>query len=296
MERMSPNQSGTTTTTATDRTSSTTTTETEPTTTTANKTTNHQPDVQVLDDDDPLLTTDCPSYIDAIRDLNAPRISSLLSPPKVDDGEGGGSESSSQNITIESIKGHSDEEDFDDDRSSVVTESSCSEYGDHGRSGGCYHEGLKSTANSLAIDAINCASDELQGSKGGVICVNSELRASTAGSLNSCPDRPRIGQQNNGYVMSEVARPRSSRNGTGARNGKELALINGQHSQVVPKGANGAAVMAQQSLSSATSPSGQTTAIFQDSTDITLGNKTFITGSLTIKQYIKDVNPQGASK
>lgn len=301
MGRMSPNQSGTTTKLASesDPSSSTVNPQTEPQSTPAHKATNHHPNVVV--DVDPLLSTDCPSYSDAVRGLTAPRISGFLSPPqrKVDENEGGGSESSSQNITIESIKGHSDEEeeDFDDDdRSSVLTESSCSEYGDQRDGGGRYHEGLKSTANSLAIEAINCASDELQTSKSGVICVNSELRASTAGSLNGGSEllAARAGQQNNGYVMSEIARPRSSRNGI-AGSGKELAL-NGQHTQIVPSATN--SVAHQSSVSSATSPSGQTTAIFNDSTDITLGNKTFITGSLTIKQYIKDTsaNNQSASK
>lgn len=165
------------------------------------------------------------------------------------------------------------EEDFDDDNSSVITESS--EDGDHRE--GTFDSGLRDSADILAVNAINCASDELHNSSSGVICVNSRLNkpASNGGKLTK-PLSSAIDRVNNGYVMSEVGKP--SRLREPIANGKELVLKDNDNSQVVP----------QQSLITATPSGQQTTAIFNDSTDITLGNKTFITGSLTIKQYIKD--------
>lgn len=213
--------------------------------------------------DDPMLTTDCPSYGAAMN--NIPKIF----PPRKEDHEGSDASTPSQKITIESIKGNSDDE-FEDDRSSVVTESSLSDRDEHVE--GNFHEGLKRSANTLAVDAINCASDELQGNGNNVICVKSELRPDR--SSNGAPSLPTNGGVNNGYVMSEVGKP--SRRRDMKRNGKELVLSE-PGGEIVP------------STATTMSPLGQqTTAIFNESTDITLGNKTFITGSLTIKQYIKD--------
>lgn len=251
--------------------------------------------------DDPLLTTDCPSYADAMHRppsvldkqgrLFLPKPPTTSPPSEDNDGSENGS-TPSQKITIESIKeGHSDgydDDDSEDDRSSVVTESSVSEYGDHVEG----NERLRRTADTLAVDAINCASDELQCSnKGGVICVNSELGATRAngksnggagagaGPLAVMPQ----GGVNNGYLMSEVGKPSRSRESEKKlRNGKEL-MVKDPNVDMVPMSSTTVAT------ATTTSPSGQqTTAIFNDSTDITVGNKTFITGSLTIKQYIKE--------
>ena len=207
-----------------------------------------------IGDDDPHLTTDCPcpSYMDVIK--NRP----FVAPVRKEDNEGSDASTPSQKITIESIKGASDD-DFEDDRSSVVTESSCSDSEDHVE--GTFHKGLKKTADTLALDAINCASDELQTSGNREIRVQSELGALTKGSAN--------GGVNNGYVKSELVALSRERNASD----KEL-VASGQNGQLAVPGG------------SVVAP--QTTAIFNDSTDITLGNKTYITGSLTIKQYIKD--------
>lgn len=237
--------------------------------------------------DDPHLTTDCPSYSDVMHkppkrvDIAKEKI--FIAPPQlpkagVEIDANSDASTPSQKITIESIKGHSDEDEYDyeDDRSSVVTESSMSEYGDPIEG----NERLRRTANTLAVDAINCASDELQcNNNNGVICVNSELgpipQVSKSGPLGL---NGAVGV-NNGYLMSEVGKPSRSRDDK--RNGKELVLSE----------ANGHMIPIS-TTATTTSPSGQqTTAIFNESTDITLGNKTFITGSLTIKQYIKDANP-----
>lgn len=215
--------------------------------------------------DDPMLTTDCPSYGAVIN--NIPKIF----PPRKEEHDGSDASTPSQKITIESIKGNSDDE-FEDDRSSVVTESSLSNDDDDDHVEGDFHEGLKRSANTLAVDAINCASDELQGNGSNVICVQSELRPGR--SSDRTPALPANVGVNNGYVMSEVGKPSRSRDMK--RNGKALVLSEPEGG-IVP------------STATTVSPLGQqTTAIFNESTDITLGNKTFITGSLTIKQYIKD--------
>lgn len=245
--------------------------------------------------DDPLLTTDCPSYADAMhrppsvldkQRLFLPKPPTTSPPSEDNDGSENGS-TPSQKITIESIKeGHSDgyDDDSEDDRSSVVTESSVSEYGDHVEG----NERLRRTADTLAVDAINCASDELQCSNNsGVICVNSELGATRAngksnGGAGPLAVMPLGGGVNNGYLMSEVGKPSRSRESEKKlRNGKEL-MVKDPHVDMVP-------ISSTVATATTTSPSGQqTTAIFNDSTDITVGNKTFITGSLTIKQYIKE--------
>lgn len=219
---------------------------------------------------DPLLTTDCPSYLD-VMNKQIPRVKKFPETP-FEDNEGSDASTPSQKITIESMKGHSDEDDVsDDDRSSVVTETSLSD-DDHIE--GTFHEGLKRSADTLAVEAINCASDELQCKNNNVIRVNSELVPGTSRLVGST-----TGGVNNGYLMSEVGKPSRRRNDK--RHGKEL-VISEQDEQVVSASSTTAAIPSTQ----------QTTAIFNDSTDITLGNKTFITGSLTIKQYIKDVNPR----
>lgn len=253
----------------------------------------HPPSTDSSKDEAQLLTTDCPSYADVMHSRGnaiGPGATFLHTPKEENDG---GSEVStpSQKITIESLKGHSDEDDFymdddEDDRSSVVSESSLSD-SDHRE--GVFHERLKLSADKLAVDAINCASDELQQcNKNNVICVKSELGAqpparsrtsvnSNSGSSTNTSVVATNGGLNNGYVVSEVDR-RTSRNTNEKRKAKELVLrdVNSGGGQVVPV----------QTTATAMAP--QTTAIFNDSTDITLGNKTFITGSLTIKQYIKD--------
>lgn len=217
--------------------------------------------------DDPMLTTDCPSYSTNIIGQPPPP---LQKAPMLCRDDKDGSEASSQKITIESIK---DDDDFDDDRSSVVTESSDSdsECGDHVK--GTFHEELKRSADTLAVDAINCASNELQTNTNGAICVKSEIRAGhrpNAVPLMGIANNGSVAGVNKGYVMSEVGKP------SRLRNGKEVMLKE-----------NGAIVPVS-SVTTASPLGPQTTAIFNDSTDITLGNKTFITGSLTIKQYIKD--------
>lgn len=228
--------------------------------------------------DDPMLTTDCPSYTEVMGKQVHGDTRPILKPPREDNEGQSDASTPSQKITIESIKGHNSEEedDFEDDRSSVVSESSLSSGCTEAE--GTFHEGLKRSADTLAVDAINCASDELQSSRNNVICVNSELRPPGMGSRASPGPAAANGKVNNGYVMSEVGKPSRSRDDK-RKIGKELMVK--EPGEMVPTSSSSVTT---------TSPTGQTTAIFNDSTDITVGNKTFITGSLTIKQYIKDGN------
>lgn len=252
---------------------------------------------------DPMLTTDCSSRVSPLMQkqqqqhlhgigLKDPRITSLQSQPTRKE------KVPIDNMNIGATKGNSEEEDNfeendDDDRSSVVTESSQSDWEDQKE--GRFNEALRLKADSLAVDAINCASDELQGNKRGVISVRSELNAireargvapelSPWGNSGSA-----VGRANNGYVMSEVGLPsRGRQRDAKMTNGKELAL-NGTNNQVaVPPSASQSQSLAHTITSPGAGQPQTTTAIFNDSTDITVGNKTFITGSLTIKQYIKD--------
>lgn len=212
------------------------------------------------DDNDRFLVTDCPNYK---TDHRLPQVLVTGADQLTKHRLVASSPSSirSDDITIQSIRGHSD--DNDDDASSVVTDSSVSDY----EEGGC-NRVFKESANSLAIDAINCCSESLRPDVGSALRVNSEIRAGP----NNIESRLDVvhgnGQTNNGFTVSEMDRPRSRSDIIPAKS--QVAVANG--------GSPAALVTA----------TGHTTAIFNDSTDITLGNKTFITGSLTIKQYIKD--------
>lgn len=222
------------------------------------------------------LTTDCPKYSsDRMNGLNLPQKREFLSPDhntRLKDDENGSDNSSekSHNITITSIKGNSDE---DDDVSSVATDSSFSDYEENPHTTTTVHKGLKEKANNYAIDAINCASDRFQNADSNTIVVNSEVRANRPGTTVEKRLDIQTGSENNGFVVSEL------------NHGHDRNKL------VLP------CTTIAQTLSAQSSPNtpnpGTTTAIFNDSTDITLGNKTFITGSLTIKQYIKDTNNGG---
>lgn len=292
MRRMSPNQSGTVGNDDDGRTAVVVTTGSN-----ANYRISNENDM--IEGDDPMLATDCQPR-ESLRlqpqhqlhlpgmGIKDPRTTSFQSHSTRKEQTPNG------NTNIGAVKGNSEEEDFEeeeDDRSSVVTESSQSEWEDQKE--GCFNEKLRLEADSLAVDAINCASDELQGNKRGVICVNSDLNGARGVAAELSP-REIIGSSvgrgraNNGYVMSEVGMPsRRRQRDAKMSNGKELAL-KGTNNQV----AQSTSASQSQSLATINTPGAQTTtAIFNDSTDITVGNKTFITGSLTIKQYIKDSGP-----